>query len=224
MQNTNRKITTIVFDLDGTLLDTLEDLTNATNAALHYSGFAYRSMEEVRRFVGNGVQKLMERAVPEGTDPAEFEMTFGYFKDYYEMHCLDKTRPYEGTLEMLQQLKDKGYKMAIVSNKLDSAVKELRDRFFKDNLSVAVGDQEGLRRKPYPDMVEEALKQLGETKEHAVYVGDSDVDLQTAQNSGLPCISVLWGFRDEEELREAGAEHFAQTPEEVISLVENMQK
>lgn len=212
----------IVFDLDGTLLDTLEDLTNATNAALYYSGFPTYSTEEIRSFVGNGVKNLIKKAVPENCSEEDFDTTFGYFKDYYGMHCKDKTKPYDGVLELMAKMKEKGYQMAIVSNKLDSAVKELNDQFFCEFVTVTVGDQEGLNRKPHPDMVEEALRRMGEDKESAVYIGDSEVDLQTAVNSGLPCISVLWGFRNQDELEEAGATIFANTPDEVLELLAQM--
>ena len=212
---------TIIFDLDGTLLDTLEDLTNATNAALHYHGFAARSLEEVRMFVGNGIGNLIKKAVPAGTDKDDYDTVLAYFKDYYEMHCMDKTGPYEGIPELLEQLSEKGYRMAIVSNKIDSAVKELNDRFFGTYVSVAVGEQEGMQRKPAPDMVLEALCRLGAEKESAVYIGDSQVDLQTAENSGLNCISVLWGFRDREELEENGARVFAETPADIIEILES---
>ena len=214
---------TIIFDLDGTLLDTLEDLTNATNAALHYNGFSARSTEEVRAFVGNGIGNLIKKAVPENTTQEDYDTTLGYFKDYYEMHCMDKTGPYEGILEMLDQLSKKGYRMAIVSNKIDSAVKELKDKFFGNYLSVAVGEQEGLKRKPAPDMVLEAIRQLGVNQEAAVYIGDSQVDLQTAEASNLPCISVLWGFRDREVLEENGGRLFAETPADIVRILETKQ-
>lgn len=212
---------TIIFDLDGTLLDTLEDLTNATNAALHYCGFPGRSLEEVRTFVGNGIGNLIKKAVPEGTGQEDYETALGYFKDYYGMHCMDRTGPYEGIMEMLEQLSVKGYRMAIVSNKIDSAVKELKDRFFGTYVTVSVGEQEGMQRKPAPDMVLEALRRLGTDKESSVYIGDSQVDLQTAVNAGLPCISVLWGFRDREELEENGAAVFAETPSDIIEILES---
>ena len=200
------KKTTVVFDLDGTLLDTLQDLANAVNYALEQQGMPKRTLEEVRQFVGNGVRLLMIRAVPDGERNPLFEETFALFKEYYGKHCNDNTKPYAGVVELIETLKEKGYAVAIVSNKIDFAVKELNDLYFKGIVPVAIGEKEGIRRKPAPDTVFEALKALGKTKEEAVYVGDSDVDLETAKNSGMPCISVLWGFRAKEFLAEHGAE------------------
>ena len=216
------KKTTVVFDLDGTLLDTLQDLANAVNYALEKQGMPKRTLEEVRQFVGNGVRLLMIRAVPDGESNPLFEETFALFKDYYGEHCNDNTKPYAGVVELIETLKEKGYAVAIVSNKIDFAVKELNDLYFKGIVPVAIGEKEGIRRKPAPDTVYEALKELGKTKEEAVYVGDSDVDLETAKNSGMPCISVLWGFRDKEFLAEHGAERYAKTAEDVLRFVEEM--
>lgn len=209
----------VIFDLDGTLLYTLEDLKNAVNAALSQWNMPVCSLEQVRRYVGNGVRKLMERAVPQGIENPEFEQVFASFKDYYSRHCLDHTRPYPDIMHLLEELKARGIKMAIVSNKLDSAVKELNERFFHGYISVAIGETEGVAKKPAPDMVEKALDELGVEKGQAVYVGDSDVDIQTADHSGLPCISVAWGFRDEEFLRENGAAQLVKTPLELLYLL-----
>ena len=206
----------VVFDLDGTLLDTLEDLAAATNWALRQNGLPERTLDEIRCFVGNGVQRLVARAVPESTDEALFAKTFADFKAYYIDHCQDKTRLYDGIPEMLQSLKACGYQLAIVSNKLQAGVDELYDRYFRDTVEVAVGERPEVQRKPAPDMVLLALKELGVTADEAVYVGDSDVDLQTARNSGLPCISVLWGFRDRAFLEAHGARTFAETPADVL--------
>ena len=200
-----RKIDTVVFDMDGTILNTLDDLADAVNVALRAYQMPERTIEEVRRFVGNGIRLLMERAVPDGADNPQFEEVFAKFKEYYGVHCNDKTRAYDGILPLFRELKETGYAMAIVSNKIDSAVKELSEIYFDGLITEAIGETEGVAKKPAPDMVEKALKELGKTKETAVYVGDSDVDLMTAKNSGLPCISVLWGFRDEAFLKEHGA-------------------
>lgn len=210
-----KKYQTVIFDMDGTLLNTLEDLTDATNYALRKMGMPERSLDEVRTFVGNGVQKLLERAVPGGLDNPQFEETFAEFKEYYSVHCNDKTGPYEGVLPLLRELKAEGYALAIVSNKLDAAVKDLAEGYFEGIVPVAIGEREGVAKKPAPDMVQIALKELGVSAETAVYVGDSEVDLMTAQNSGLPCITVLWGFRDEEFLRNQGAVNIARTPQEI---------
>lgn len=198
------KITTVVFDLDGTLLNTLDDLADSTNYALVQFGFPPRSVEEVRSFVGNGVRKLMERAVPTGTDSGRFEAVFDCFKRYYVEHCMVKTGLYPGIADLLHELKMAGYKIAIVSNKLQGGVDELYRHYFQDTVQVAVGERAGIRRKPASDMVEIALQELGVEKDEAVYVGDSDVDVATAAHAGLPCISVLWGFRDRDFLERNG--------------------
>lgn len=216
------KKTTVIFDLDGTLLNTLQDLADAVNYALRKEGMPERTIDEVRRFVGNGVRLLMIRAVPDGESNPLFEETFAQFKEYYEEHCNDNTKPYEGMIELLETLKSKGYSVAIVSNKIDSAVKELSALYFKGIVPVAIGEKEGVRRKPAPDTVREALKELGRTAEESVYVGDSDVDIETAKNAGMPCVSVLWGFRDREFLEEHGAKRYARTAEDVLKLVEQM--
>ena len=209
----------IVFDLDGTLLDTLEDLADATNWALRQNGMPERTLDEVRSFVGNGVRRLIEQAVPDSTDAQRLEKIFADFKSYYVAHCQDKTHLYPGISELLQALKAEGFRLAIVSNKLQAGVDELYDRYFRDTVEVAVGERPGMRRKPTPDMVLSALRELDVTPDEAVYVGDSDVDLATARNSGLPCISVLWGFRDREFLLAHGATCLAETPKDVLSCV-----
>lgn len=216
-----RKITTVIFDLDGTLLDTLEDLKNATNFALRQCGMPERTLGEIRRFVGNGVRNLMIRAVPQGEENPEFEHAFAVFKEYYGEHCNDATRAYDGIPELLRELKNMGYAMAIVSNKIDSAVQDLNHRYFPQ-VDVAIGDRENLKRKPEPDSVLLALEKLGRTREEAVYIGDSDVDLATAKNAGLPCISVLWGFRDREFLVECGATIFVERPIEITDVLSRM--
>ena len=216
---------TIVFDLDGTLMDTLQDLCTSTNYALHSCGYPERTLDEVRSFVGNGVQKLIMRAMPaemnkeDEEGKAEFERCFEAFRNHYIKHCQDNTKLYPGIGNLLTGLKEKGYRLAIVSNKLQAGVTELYDKWFKDTIEVAIGESENVRRKPEPDMVEEALRQLGSEKKDAIYIGDSDVDLQTARNSGLPCISVLWGFRSKDFLQRQGAVIMAETPDEIISLL-----
>ena len=194
---------TVIFDLDGTLLDTLEDLWTAVNHALSVCNMPERSLDEVRRFVGNGIKMLMIRAVPGGEENPDFDKAFEVFKQYYGVHCNDTTKPYDGIPELLQELKKEGYAVAIVSNKIDSAVKDLNERYFPQ-VEVAIGDRENLKRKPEPE---------------AVYVGDSDVDLQTSRNAGLPCISVLWGFRDRAFLKEHGASIFVEKPMEILDIL-----
>ena len=211
---------TYIFDLDGTLLDTLGDLAASVNYALRTHGMPEHSIDDVRRFVGNGVRKLMERAIPDGADNPRFDETFATFRQYYMAHSLDTTRPYEGIPETLAALKARGCHLAVVSNKMMAATQELCHHFFPDTIEVAIGEVEaaGIRRKPAPDTVIAALDALGVGKERAVYVGDSDVDIQTARNSGLPCISVLWGFRDRDFLKQHGAESFISTPSELIDV------
>ena len=212
------KYSTYIFDLDGTLLDTLADLAAAVNYALRQHGMPEHTIDDVRRFVGNGVRKLMERAIPDGEKNLDFEATFATFREYYMHHSLDTTRPYPGIIETLEALKAKGCRLAVVSNKMMAATKELCQHFFADTIEVAIGENEaaGIRKKPAPDTVFEALRQLGEEKDSAVYVGDSDVDLETANNSGLPCISVLWGFRDRDFLIQHGAKAFISAPSELL--------
>ena len=212
-------IKAIVFDLDGTLLDTLEDLAAATNWALRKHEMPERSLDEVRQFVGNGVRRLIERAVPEGTDAPLFEQTFADFKAYYVDHCQERTRLYDGIPQLLQSLKQRGVRMAIVSNKLQAGVDELYRQYFSDTVEVAIGERPGMQRKPAPDMVQLALRELGVEESAAVYVADSDVDLLTARNSHLPCISVLWGFRDRDFLLQHGATQLVRRPEEILQII-----
>ena len=189
------------------------------NYSLKAVGMPERTVDEFRRFVGNGAREALRKALPEGTSTDILDEMFPIFKEHYDEHCLDKTGPYEGILDLMKELKKRGYRMAIVSNKIDSAVKELNKRFFGDLIDVAIGEQPGVNRKPAPDMVETALKELGSTKEESVYVGDSEVDYLTAKNSGLPCISVLWGFRDKEYLIEQGAYCFADAPADIVDMI-----
>ena len=210
---------TYIFDLDGTLLDTLRDLANSVNYALSQHGMPTHSIDDVRRFVGNGVRVLMERAVPNGAANPALDATFATFRQHYMQHSLDTTRPYDGITELIRELKARGCQLAVVSNKMMAATQELVHHFFPE-IEVAIGEHEaaGIRKKPAPDTVFEALRQLGVGKEGAVYVGDSDVDLATARNSGLPCISVLWGFRDKPFLQEHGATTFVETPRQILEI------
>jgi haloacid dehalogenase superfamily, subfamily IA, variant 3 with third motif having DD or ED/haloacid dehalogenase superfamily, subfamily IA, variant 1 with third motif having Dx(3-4)D or Dx(3-4)E len=208
----------VIFDLDGTLLNTLEDLRDGVNHALRLQGYQERSLEEVRRFVGNGIWKLIERAVPEGVEEEKREAVFQEFRSYYTSHCRVKTRPYEGIIELLQLLKQKKVAMAIVSNKNDAAVKKLAKYYFSDFIDVAIGEREGIRKKPAPDSVYEAMRLLGAEKGQTVYVGDSDVDRETAANAGLDCVSVTWGFREEEMLKGLNPEYLIRKPEELAGI------
>ena len=215
------KNTAILFDLDGTLLDTLEDLADATNHIMEQFGFPKRTVEEVRKFVGNGAMRLIVQAIPEDASPEIAEVAFHAFQRYYRANCQHKTRPYEGIRMMLEQLRAEGYPMAIVSNKPDAAVQPLRDQYFPG--LYAQGEQPGCPRKPAPEMVFRAAEALGVAPEHCIYVGDSEVDVLTAQNAGMECISVLWGFRDEETIREAGGTHFSTDPVEIPGIVRELE-
>lgn len=209
------KYKTYIFDLDGTLLSTLADLAASTNYALRTHHMPERSLDEVRRFVGNGVKKLMERAIPDGLNNPLFEETFATFRQHYMQHNLDTTQPYPGIMQLLEQLKAEGKNIAVVSNKFYAATRELCRHFFGDLVPVPIGEREDIRKKPAPDTVIEALRELGVDKEGAVYIGDSDVDIMTAKNSGMPCVSVLWGFRDKEFLLEHGATTLISQPEDM---------
>ena len=210
---------TIIFDLDGTLLDTLDDLTDATNAALREKGFPLRTKEEVRSFVGDGIRKLIERALDGRMD--EVEETLEIFKRYYAAHCADKTKPYDGVLELLMELKKRGIQTAVLSNKADFAVKKLAIEYFNGLLLSAVGEEEkaGVRKKPTPDGLLALVKELSAEKGSTLYVGDSEVDILTAKNAGMDCLCVTWGFRDKAVLRAYGAERFVDTAEEILSYV-----
>ena len=209
---------TYIFDLDGTLLDTLADLAASVNYALRRHAMPEHSLDDIRRFVGNGVRLLMERAVPAGTANPYFEDAFATFRQHYLAHSLDTTRPYDGIPETLAELRARGCHIAVVSNKMMAATQELCSHFFPDTVEVAIGEHEaeGIRKKPAPDSVIAALKALGVGKDEAVYVGDSDVDIQTARNAGLPCISVLWGFRDREFILQHGAATLISQPSELL--------
>lgn len=213
-----KEFDTYIFDLDGTLLSTLNDLTASTNYALRWAGMPERTIEEIRMFVGNGVKLLMERAIPNGINNPKFEETYAKFREHYLEHNLDTTSPYDGIPELLRELKRRGKKLAIVSNKFYAATQDLAKHFFPDTIKVAIGERETIRKKPAPDTVLEALRQLGASKEGAVYIGDSDVDIMTAKNCGLPCISVLWGFRDKDFLIQHGGTIFVNNPSEILGL------
>ena len=212
------KYQTYIFDLDGTLLDSLTDLELSCNYALRTNGMPERTLEEVRIFVGNGVKKLMERAVPNGLDNPLFDKTYQDFRQHYMIHNLDHTHPYAGIEEMLRKLIEAGRHVAVVSNKFYAATQELVAHFFGDKITVAIGERENIRKKPASDTVNEALRQLGVDRETAVYIGDSDVDVMTAKNSGMPCISVLWGFRSRQFLMEYGATTFVEKPSEILDI------
>ena len=214
-----KKYDAVIFDLDGTLLDTLEDLMNSVNYALTLKNLPQRSLEDIRHFVGNGVQRLIELAVPEGSAQELTDQVFALFKEHYSIHCNDKTGLYPGIPELLQELKGQGFKMAIVSNKLQEGVDALVKQYFEPYTKVAIGAREGILKKPAPDTVLEALRILNISKDRAVDVGDSEVDIATAVNTGMDCITVEWGFRTRAEQEAAGGKVFVSSPEEIINLL-----
>lgn len=208
-----------IFDMDGTILDTLEDLAGSLNAALEMSGYPKRTIDEVRRFVGNGIRKLVERGVPQGTELPAIDKVFEDFKAHYKLHCTDTTKPYEGILHMLEHLKESGCKIAVVSNKADFAVQELCEQYFPGLFDEAVGERQGIQKKPAPDSVNAILARLGIERKEAVYVGDSEVDIATAKNAKMDSIIVEWGFREAAYLREQGASCIVSQVEEVEAII-----
>lgn len=217
-------ITTIVFDLDGTLLNTLEDLTDSVNYAIAKFGFPERTIDEIQSFVGNGIARLIELVIPEGKENSHYEEILKTFREYYALHCKDKTKPYDGIIEMLDTLAGQGYQMAVVSNKFDAAVKELCALYFGNRIRTAVGESEKVRKKPAPDAVYQVLEDLSVSAGLAVYVGDSDVDLATAANVPMTCVSVTWGFRSREQLLAAGAKEklMITEPKQLPSLLREL--
>lgn len=214
------KYEAVIFDLDGTLVDTLDDLTDSVNFALSSFGFPMRNREEVRSFVGNGVRKLVYLSVPEGTDEETSEKCLGVFKEHYRNNSRNKTKPYDGIIELLEKLCESDVKTAVVTNKMQSAAKDIVEFFFGNKISLAVGQVDGVAQKPNPDGVLLVLEKFGIKKEKAVYVGDSEVDCLTARNAGIDCIGVTWGFRDAEVLKESGARIIADSPDEIINLLD----
>lgn len=211
----------LIFDLDGTLLNTLEDLTDSTNFALNNFGYPLKSIEQIKNYVGNGVAKLIERAIPDGKNNPDFENCLNVFKKHYSLNMNNKTAPYPGIKEMLLDLKNRGCKIAVVSNKFDAAVKELCSKYFDSLIDIAAGEDEinGVKKKPAPDTVYKVLTELCADVSNSVYIGDSDVDILTAKNSGMPCISVTWGFRDKDFLIKNGADIVIDKPSEILALL-----
>jgi len=214
-------ITTVVFDLDGTLLDTLGDLADGVNFALTQYGYPERTVGEVRQFVGNGVRNLIELSIPGGLENPDFEPCLHVFKEHYSHNMQNKTRPYDGVLILLETLRKEGFKIAIVSNKFDKAVKELSKEYFGSNIDVSIGESARIHKKPAPDCVYEALHELNTEARTAIYVGDSEVDVRTAHNAGLPCVGVTWGFRDKDILVKEGAEYIISHPLELLDILKN---
>lgn len=207
-----------IFDMDGTILNTIEDLTDTTNHAMKEMGYPLHTVEEVKWFVGNGIRKLIERAVPDGTSEDDIVKTHKIFMEYYGVHCNDKTGPYDGIMDLLTNLKKAGKRLAVVSNKADDPVKVLADELFPELFDIAIGEREGVQKKPARDMVDIALAELKCDREKTVYIGDTNVDFETAKNSELDCILVSWGFRGREFIEQFAAEYFVDRPEEILEI------
>lgn len=214
--------TAIILDLDGTILNTLDDLCDSVNAALKKNGFPLRTIAEVRDFVGNGAKNLVIRSLGEYANDETVEKTLTDFKAHYETNKTNKTAPYDGMLETMNKLHASGCKLAIVSNKHDDAVQGLYNQFFTETCDFALGNCDFLPKKPSPDMILYALEKIGKTVEDAVYIGDSEVDVTTAKNTNIPCIAVSWGFRDRDVLESAGAEIIVNTPDELLKAINDL--
>lgn len=214
-----KKYNTVIFDLDGTLLDTLADLTDSLNYALGKYGLPGRKPAEVRSFVGNGVARLVELAIPGGRNHPHYGSCLADFRKHYAENMQNKTMPYQGIRELLEELSRNGFKLGIVSNKFDQAVKGLNRFYFGAYVKVAIGESPNIQRKPAPDTVLKALAELGATANQAVYVGDSEVDVKTAHNSGLICVGATWGFRDRTVLEREGADYIIDQPQELLPIL-----
>ncbi len=215
----DKKIDTIIFDLDGTLINSLEDLKVSVNYALFGFKYPKQTLDMVRNNVGNGVEKLMERSLPDGRNNTNFEVCLSIFKEHYAKNMDVNTKPYPHILELLATLKSRGYKLAVVSNKFDAAVKPLCKKYFKTLIDVAIGQEKETKKKPAPDTVYIALDELHSKSENAIFVGDSEVDIQTAKNAGMNCISVSWGYKTKEFLKQNGASIIIDTPLELLNHV-----
>ena len=212
------KYNTYIFDLDGTILDTLLDLANAVNFAMKSKGFPERTVEEVKSFIGNGIKVLIRRAVPEKTSEDDYAEALEIFTKYYLEHIADNTKPYDGIIDVINELKKKGCKTAVVSNKAHFAAQAVVKDFFGEIFDIVVGKMDEFPSKPEPDSLLYTIKSLGADKEKCIYIGDSDVDVLTAHNAGLECIGVTWGNRDEDILRASRAEYIAHTPKEILDI------
>lgn len=212
------KYNTYIFDLDGTILDTLLDLANAVNFAMRSKGYPERTVDEVRSFIGNGIRVLIKRAVPQGTGDEDYEQALEIFTKYYLEHIADYTKPYDGIIDVINELKGKGCKTAVVSNKAHFAAQAVVKEFFGDIFDAVTGKKDEFPSKPEPDSLLYTIGLLGSEKEQCIYIGDSDVDVLTAHNAGLPCIGVTWGNRDEDVLLASGAEYIARTPSDILKI------
>ena len=210
----------IIFDLDGTLLYTLEDLTNSVNFTLDLFDYPKRTLEEITSFVGNGVQHLLRKSLPSSISEKDFELCFACFKEHYSKHCCELTHPYDGITDVLKALKDKGLKVGIVSNKFQSAAEDVCEHYFRGLYDSVMGESEICRRKPAPDGINILCDIYNVNKDDCIFFGDSEVDVKTAENAGVFCVSVLWGFRDESFLAMNGAKLFINNPKEILDMID----
>ena len=210
---------TVIFDLDGTLLYTLEDLKDSVNFALSKFNYPQKNLEEIKNFVGNGVKVLMELSIPQGKNNENFNECLAIFKTHYAQNMYNKTKPYDGIIEMLENLQNLGFKTAVVSNKFDLATKELCKKYFAEKIEIAIGESENIRKKPAPDSIFKVMEILNSNKNSTYFVGDSEVDIQTAQNANIKCISVTWGYKDKEFLLKNGAKFLANSPKEILEII-----
>jgi len=213
------KFDTILFDLDGTLLNTLDDLADSVNMVMETEGYPLRTKDEIKAFIGDGVKLLMKRALPDHTDEEEVQRCLTLFREIYKKNMLNQTNPYPGIQELLNQLKNMNLKIGVISNKPDLATKELCGLFFQGKVDAAIGDNHERQKKPAPDNVFEAMKQLQSSREGSLYLGDSNVDMQTAKNAGLTCVGVTWGYRSREVLLAEGADFIIDKPDQLIGLI-----
>ncbi|MHC1721555.1 MAG: HAD family hydrolase [Clostridiaceae bacterium] len=214
-----KKFDTVIFDLDGTLLNTLDDLTDSVNYALSHNGIPCRKKEEIRKFLGNGAAILMERSIPEGSKDPKYGKCLSDFRGHYICNMQKKTGPFDGIMELLEKLSKENFKLAIVSNKFDKAVKGLNKTYFTKYITIAIGESEHIAKKPAPDTVLKAIAELGSTADKTIYIGDSEVDIETARNSGTKCVCVTWGFRDREFLEHRSPDYIIDNPMELIDIL-----
>ncbi len=212
-------IKAVLFDMDGTILDTLKDIQIAVNFACEQKGFKMQSLDKIRQSVGNGAFKLIERIVPSGLSKEEITEVFNIYQSYYDKHHTLHTGPYPGILALLKKLKDSGYLLGVVSNKFEHLVEILNQQLFKGYFDVSIGETKGVPIKPAPDMIYRALEQLHVTKQETIFVGDSDTDIITAKNASLISVGVTWGFRDKDILIQHGADYIIHYPKELLDIL-----
>ena len=210
---------TLIFDLDSTLLDSLDDLTDSINYTLNKLNYPLRTKEEIRSFAGNGIEKLLELSVPEKTSYDKFAKCLFIFKEYYSKNLMNKTKPYDGIMELLRYLSENKYKIAVVSNKFQEGVTKLNNHYFSEYIQVAIGRSSDIRKKPYADIALKAIDDLDSSKDKCLYIGNCEIDFETAKNAKLPFVGVVWGFRNKKFLEDMGADYIVNTPHDLISIL-----